>query len=297
MPSICKHLNKSDFISSKNHKDYTLQVQDPKLFFSAKRKWKVSLLASEGSLTIEASMVISLFLLSMVSILYIFVYYQTQVYMQGVLEKTTEDIMLLSSRTTDGDIINIFSDEYVKKIFWENADNKTIDKLSICNGSNGIIFESSDFVSDKGIIDICIRYSFKFPINITDKSLFTVVQHSKRMLYVGVDYSENDINQLVYVTVNGTVYHTDRYCTYLKPDINEVDICVLEQKRNSSGGKYYPCSKCTGDNMLLDTVYISKWGTSYHADRNCSSLARVIRTLSKVKAEEEGYRSCSKCGS
>lgn len=298
MPFICQHLNKSDFNSSKNQKDYTLQVQDPKLLFSAKRKWKVSLLTSRGSMTIEAAMVISLFLLSMVSVLYIFIYYQTQVYMQSVLEKTTEDITIASSMITNDEdkLENIFSDEYVKRMFWENTDEKIIENSCIYNGSNGIAFEGLDFVSDDGIIDVGIKYSFSFPLGILDKGLYTVVQHSRRLLFVGVDYSKDDINQLVYVTVNGTVYHIDRYCTYLKPDINAVEISMIEQKRNNSGGRYYPCSKCVKDGIPLEVVYISKWGTSYHTSENCGSLARIVRTLSINDAVNEGYRACSKCG-
>ena len=298
MPFICRHLNKTDFNSSENQNNYTLQVQDPKLSLSAKYKWKVSLLASKGSLTIEASMIISLFLLSMVSVLYIFIYYQTQIYVQWVLETTTEDILKASSLLVDegGGFGNIFNDEYVKKVFWNNTDIKVINNSIIYNGCDGIVFENSDFVSDEGIIDIGIKYSCTFPIDILDVKVFTVVQHSRRLLYVGADYSDNSSNKMVYVTINGAVYHTVRDCTYLKPDISAVEIDVLEQKRNNSGGKYYPCSKCSADNTSLKEVYISKWGTSYHASKNCSSLARVVRVLSKDKAEEEGFSACSKCG-
>ena len=68
----------------------------------------------------------------------------------------------------------------------------------------------------------------------------------------------------------------------------------ISKLRNDSGAKYYICEKCGGGTRDVNVVYITKYGTRYHKDINCSELKRGVL---KVKPETvKDRKPCSKCG-
>ena len=99
--------------------------------------------------------------------------------------------------------------------------------------------------------------------------------------------------KIVYVTENGVVYHKDYHCSYLDLSIHMVPTSGLEELRNASGGKYYPCEKCgqTGTGM---GVYVTDYGSKYHTSMSCSGLKRKIYAV--PISETAGKGACSKCG-
>ncbi len=102
--------------------------------------------------------------------------------------------------------------------------------------------------------------------------------------------------EYVYLADHGKVYHRDAGCVYLKPKIQEVSYEQAGERRNASGGKYYPCGRC-GKGMELAgdaRVFIAPYGDSWHVDRGCSGLKRSAR---KVRIEDVGgMPPCRKCG-
>ena len=110
-----------------------------------------------------------------------------------------------------------------------------------------------------------------------------------------VEQGASDLTQedpMVYVTETGTVYHTNRNCTYLNLSIEAVDAAVLEERRNQSGGKYYPCEIC-GRIGGYGMVYITGQGSSYHSSITCPGLKRTIYTIPLSQVGGRGR--CSKC--
>lgn len=101
------------------------------------------------------------------------------------------------------------------------------------------------------------------------------------------------VEDVVYVTKTGTVYHESRSCTYLRMSIHRITRAELETARNDSGGKYTECSLCK-TKQQSETLYITNTGTKYHHSLQCSSLSRDVRTMKR--SEAEGMRVCSKCG-
>lgn len=103
-------------------------------------------------------------------------------------------------------------------------------------------------------------------------------------------------DELVYVAENGTVYHLDRECTYLRVRIRTVTVRRLETTRNQSGGIYYPCESCCAScPQSADTaVYIASYGVRYHIQSGCPKLKRTVRTVHL--SEVGNLPVCSKCG-
>lgn len=102
----------------------------------------------------------------------------------------------------------------------------------------------------------------------------------------------------VYVTKTGSVYHKKRSCKYINVSIQEAAGKDVSKKRNLDGGKYYPCSICakkmTKKQLLETSVYIADYGTNYHTKINCSDLKRTVEVIPLSKAGK--YRPCSGCG-
>ena len=49
---------------------------------------------------------------------------------------------------------------------------------------------------------------------------------------------------IVYMTDNGSVYHDDYNCSYLRLSIRYVPYEELDWIRNEIGGRYHACDKC-----------------------------------------------------
>lgn len=99
---------------------------------------------------------------------------------------------------------------------------------------------------------------------------------------------------IVYVTENGSVYHTSLSCTYIRLSIHTAQVSALGGLRSESGHKYYPCESC-GDE-ISGVFYYTDYGTRAHSSLSCSRLKRTVKTLTREEAVKK-YRPCSKCGS
>ena len=111
-----------------------------------------------------------------------------------------------------------------------------------------------------------------------------------------MDSEDGEEGEKVYITPWGTVYHTTPECSLLDLSISLVSFESLNERRNESGGKYYPCESCCGhaDTGAVDGVYITDYGDRYHSDRDCPGLKRTVKEVD-IK-EVSGMSACQKCG-
>ncbi|MCD7709457.1 MAG: hypothetical protein LUI02_06255 [Clostridiales bacterium] len=137
------------------------------------------------------------------------------------------------------------------------------------------------------------NYSMKIPVPFFSLDAISVTQSSESRKWTGDnagDGTESE-EEYVYVTETGTAYHKSRDCTSISLSIQSVDYSEVAAKVNSSGGKYYACSCASG--VTSGTVYITSYGTKYHASMTCSALKRTVYVIS---ISEVGSRTpCSKC--
>lgn len=91
----------------------------------------------------------------------------------------------------------------------------------------------------------------------------------------GTDTGETEI--YVYVAEHGTVYHRSENCSHLTLSIELVSREEAEERRNSAGARYHPCERCGGDGS--GAVYITGEGNRYHNTISCSGLKRSVRRI------------------
>lgn len=101
---------------------------------------------------------------------------------------------------------------------------------------------------------------------------------------------EESDKRMVYVTVNGEVYHIDPKCTHIHLSIHSVQNEELKELRNENGEKYHACEYCGGG---TGTVYITDSGNRYHHSLECSGLKRTVMQIPLT--ELGGLRPCSRC--
>ncbi len=89
--------------------------------------------------------------------------------------------------------------------------------------------------------------------------------------------------EYVYITPKGEAYHRDINCTYLKLTIKNTTKEAVDGLRNSEGGKYNRCQYC-GKRAYNGVLYVTDYGEHYHTSLSCPGLKRTIETvpISKV---------------
>ena len=156
----------------------------------------------------------------------------------------------------------------------------------------GISYLESDIGGN--YIDLVATYRLSFPFPWLGRHGMTVRQHSRSRKWIGWDPAEGEQGDYVYVTANGSVYHTTLSCTYLHPSIEACAFSELGSKRNEDGGRYQSCKTCHASKNKKQTVYVTRYGQTYHCSLRCSSLKRTIER--KKREEAAGMRPCKKCG-
>jgi hypothetical protein len=245
----------------------------------------------KGSLTIEASLVLPIFLFAMFLALSIINLMRFHLNLQEAVHQETRYLAMTAYKEYNLSVGN------VKNTVLARLDPVLLDKAPIKGGSGGIDFSGSQ-LSNREVIEVDAVYDAKLPydfFNIFNQSfcakctMHTYIGYEKGLDHKSVSEKEEEY---VYITETGTVYHKDRECTYLRLSIKEVDYSNLKDLRNSSGHKYYACKCCHG--AAGGKVYITDDGTCYHSSLNCSGLKRTVSCvpLSQIK----GRRACSRCG-
>ena len=83
-----------------------------------------------------------------------------------------------------------------------------------------------------------------------------------------------------------------RQSRYLDLSVHAAGKNQIGVLRNKDGSIYYPCRSCHAAGAE-GTVYVTDYGTNYHASAGCSKLKRVVYRIRKEQAE--GKSPCKKC--
>lgn len=143
-------------------------------------------------------------------------------------------------------------------------------------------------------IGIKACYEYKPPYDIFHKSLFIFKQGVKIRKWRGEESkTEQEKEDLVYVTKYGTVFHESCDCTYLKPKLQKVTMSEVSKLRNSSGEKYRACRYCKNQIEEFNQCYITPDGNRFHRSAHCWELERDVYQI--PRSQVGNRKPCSKC--
>ncbi len=260
--------------------------QSNKCLSDSKREG-ASVLSSKASVTIEASLVIPLFLFAIFSLIYLMEIQAIRTSIrQGIqyaAKKAAEEAILVP-------VVNVFK---FKNDIIESVGSDRVERSIITGGSSGIHCFNTYMSALSEEIYIVVDYEIQLPFPQFTNLKTKFSEEMKIKAWTGYLKGEgNQDDQIVYITDTALVYHEDYQCTYLQLSIRFVPYSELSGLRNEDGGKYNKCVKCVHGNAFAG-VYITSTGGKFHNTLNCSGLKRTIYA---VKKSETGIRGgCSRC--
>lgn len=311
----------------------SLQVHKSKNFHEKNRisqycRWKrVCLFTSpvcktNGSITIEASIALILFMMMGFFIGSFLIIINTELAMQihinNIARNTAKNMFYINAVSEISDysknLQNIktkiqenFNGEEVQneidiEQIFENGMNKAYLMAQIVRNIKPETFNSSYFLCgvqginiadsriEEGMVDLIIKYEMKVPF--INKYL-SIRQRALVKDWTGTDITKT--SDRVYITQNGQVYHRSKNCSHLVIHISKSTVEQVGKLRNASGGKYYKCQYCGDENLLPDvSVFITEDGNRYHTSLQCQGLTRKIIEIDISQVGER--KPCSECG-
>ena len=244
----------------------------------------------KGSLTIEASLVVPVFLFAMFMVLSVINLLRFHLNLQEAVHQETKKLAETAYSEWN------CSEGSVRSEVLKRLDGRLMDKAPVKSGASGIDFSDTK-LDNREVIEINASYEAELPYD--SLKLFDYRFSSKCVMHTFTGYEkgldertiEDRKEEYVYITETGTVYHKNRECSYLRLSIKETSKDSLKTLRNTSGHKYYPCEKCGAH--AGSSVYITSDGTCYHSSLDCSGLKRTVRCI--PISEAGGRGPCSRC--
>lgn len=252
-----------------------------------------------AALTLEAAIVLPVFLFVMIAALQYCAVMETAVQFGTALTDTGKTMAVAAYLKKYGGDAGQAAEIAVTALSAAYAQSQVVSQTGDTSAVKNINMLQSSFLKEDDMIDLVLSYQIRSPIGLVSLPGRFFLQRARVRAWTGRIISEEETDEndsateYVYVTETGSVYHTDPECTYLKLSVHAVDAGELDSLRNNSGAKYYSCELCGGQ-ITGGTVYITNEGTRYHSSLSCSGLKRTVR---QVALDELGdMRACSKCG-
>lgn len=275
-------------------KKSSLQICRQKLLQSKQKRKRVLLLTTpykRGSLTIEAALVLPMFLFAMLSILSLLGLLLFYMKLQGALHQQAKYIAKQAYAEWD------FSEAELQMEILDEIGDVLLQKAPVKGGVSGISFSGTD-LSDREFVKLSASYEAELPYDFFH--LFHRTFHQTAFFHTWIGYEKgleaggtHGKEEYVYITETGEVYHRSRECSHIRLSIYEISAEELDTYRNTSGGKYSSCEHCHGS-LTGGALYVTKDGDRYHSSLSCSGLKR---TVIAVPISEVGNRCpCSRCG-
>lgn len=284
-----------------------------------------------ASLTVEAALVLPVFIYAAIAFIYFLQIVLLQEKLQEAITQTGyfsakyayvyeyllhyEDTQEFadedgSSMAADMDVITarMIDSAFYKTKLRDYLDTEEINRSCIKNGFTGIHTYLSSYMTEDEAIDVVVNYEIKLPLLFIRLNDIQMVQRVRMRGWSGhrveakgssedgsAEEEADKDERTVYITENGTVYHLNRDCSHLRLSVHMVQFSLIEGLRNESGGRYKKCSLC-GKSGLSDqeNVYITDSGDRYHCDLGCSGLKRTVIEIPLSQAA--GRRPCQRCG-
>ena len=234
-------------------------------FFTTPVEWK----GWKGTLTVEAALVVPVFLFLMIAVLQYAQAMEASVCYGAALRQMSTGAIRGRVRAATGN----------------------------SRAAKDLRIEGGQMAGDANVLELRMTYRVQ---NVTGVYLPRITFLQKVCVRAwtgreGIYYADGSTDtkgegKTVYVAATGKVYHTDSHCTHLKLSIREVGAQTVGQLRNKSGEKYHACERCHAGSA--GSVYITGEGNRYHGSLSCSGLKR---TVEEVLQEDCDLRPCSKC--
>ncbi len=300
------------YFKNKSSKHVTLQVRILcRSFFQVPhRHRKRAFPSASGSMTLEAALVLSLFIFCAVSLILPMKVMMTDRKIQAALEAVSEDFSryaYLQNALERGSLLSVPGAGAAERQFCKNlgagaaviyAHSQVMKHVDTKNVT-GAGMMRTEMLQDGETIDLVLDYEIRMPFPVLGLSGIKRTARSRRRAWIGRAGGDGADGQAgdehdgkVYVGRDSTRYHKDRNCHYLSNSLTAVSFEEVGDRRNQGGGRYHACSTC-GPGQAGGTVFIMPYGSSYHTERSCGSIIAYVQSVDLSQVEHLGP--CSYC--
>lgn len=259
-----------------------------------------------GSMTVEASIILPLFLFFFLSLYSLMEILRIQSDVFIALRETGKEMCAYgymydkigNGKMTNGIIPSLlFSQLYVKERVIKDIGTERLDSSPIVDGKEGISFLTSSVMSNENdLVDLRAVYYVQPDFSVLYTPWYLICTRFLGKAWTGYDVTGKKADEkeqrYVYITETGKVYHQSLECASLNITIKEIFALNIDEERNEYGEKYKKCELCA-KGMEPIVLYITTDGDRYHYIKECSGLKRTIFT---VPLSEVGNRApCKRC--
>ena len=293
------------FTHFNNHVKHSFEYLEARLSFFP--------LFCRGSLTIEAAIVLPLFLFMMFILIFPLRVMEEERRLQNTIETVGKQLAAAEYVKTVG-----------KEMLKTDGENNETFK-SFVNGAEegvalGVILAKAletksismpYFGEETGIFSgenddmfkVELKYDIKLPFSayfiptptgslVANRRAWTGSDGGRGRSKYSLEEEADTEDRIVYLGKTSTVYHDNPKCHYLSNVTKTVDASQMGTLRNENGAKYHACPSCKPGKS--GTVYYFESGTAYHSSEHCKAITAYSRA---VKLSEVGdMRACSYCG-
>lgn len=255
---------------------------------------------AQASMAVEAALVMPLFLFAIVNMISVIEIYRLQSNLSAAMHRTVKEMAVYGYEYQeimgDGEVDKLeslgltylFAANRIKGVLGEEY-------LQSVSMDGVISWHRSKVLEDGECIDLVATYQVAPMFYLMGFGRFPMCNRMRARAWTGYDVEggreEAKLEDLVYVTEYGEVYHLSSYCTHLKLSIQEVDIERIGEYRNLEGKEYIECERCFDEYAV--TFYITDYGELAHCAKTCSSLKRTIEVIPLSEVGDKEL--CQKC--
>ena len=239
--------------------------------------------SEQGMATVEASIVIPLFLIFCVFMieLSMMLMVETEIYdaFSEAVTSSASEAYAAGALKGSGEDIGVYAAISLKL-------RSELSKLGDINsfvvgGKSGVLLKKAKLGED-GIIEASLYYRVKPRLAFFKLSSKGVEEKLFQKAYTGyVKNVDEEASEYVYITETGRVYHKSRSCYHINLKINRV-----------TSSRLPACRYCGRKDS--EVKYVGEAGDCYHSSLFCPAIKRTVMRVKK--SDLTGYAPCSNCG-
>lgn len=305
----------SPFYQEIKHLFAPLQVRIP--WYNAGKK-ALSWASLKASLSLEAALVLPLFLFACFCLMMPMRMMNRQRQIQAVVEDVGEELsqyayVVRCLEAGDEDSVDVSRREGQGSEDTGSGAGSTADGIYIVSeayAAGSILARiNQEWVEDvsfaeteigqNNMVHIVMRYRMRLPFSVLGLGSLPFESVCSRRMWTGAEGNRwggtggnlGQEEELVYIGKTSTRYHVRRDCHYLSNALSPVSASAVGELRNKEGKRYHACQACGGGS---GTVYVSDYGTSYHTSPNCRAILSYVQAVPLSQVFHMG--ACSYCG-
>ena len=240
---------------------------------------------NKGSITVEASLVVPLFLFFLLAMVKFYGMILAEARIHQALAEAAgyaaQYCYFEQTRKGDSQVLKIANTGILWSQFRDYIGENPFVEACVTGGKAGILVSVGEDASNSKIFYARADYCLGIEIPFFGTYRMKRRNEIRQKAFLGFDADE-EVDSYVYITPNQEVYHMRRDCTHLE----------LKVRKTYGTAGLSACRYC--GKSQTGSYYIAKDGRVYHSNRGCSGLKRTVFRVKK--REVAGLGPCQRCG-